>query len=542
MAIKHNIYIFITGILILFCSCTVNKIPFAKDNYSYDTKLFNTNLEISSTFFGDMKLQNFDSKNIKYIKQLIRHFPILKNKTLIAYLKTNVEPNYETLMFFDYKNATLDEGVIKNDLKKGVVLYKKNIKNKAVYLLLKSTTKMQSKNNATLIADGKTMIDKITFDNLDFDKTTYFDVFNGVKEIDNYLISRDKLKKTLQKSNDEKFNQFQFLTTINSFISNNKEYDSLISKRENKIKERNQSLIDSLLLKCDTVKSVLVKINDLIKDEKVVMLNESHWSPKHRILAFQLLDILKQNEFNYLAIEAIDTKKDSVLNLMKFPSKNTGYYTREPYFGHFLRKAKKLGFQIVAYDYSDNNENRELAQAINLKKIFDNNSKVKLFVYAGIDHILESNPTKKRMAEYFKEISGINPLTFSQDKLIANTKDDLAMFYSSDLKNIPKLNTSVDCFIINNIKPSLNEIYQNQIFRKFNIKIDNYKKHLGEDVLVKVYSLDEYNILKSNAIPILIFMNKINNNKIEFELPEGEFLIKVWSNKDELLYKKVVTY
>ncbi len=540
MAIKHNIYIFITGIL--FCSCTVNKIPFAKDNYSYGSKLFNTNLEISSTFFGDMKLQNFDSKNIKYIKQLIRHFPILKNKTLIAYLKTNVEPNYETLLFFDYKNATLDAGVIKNDLKKGIVLYKKNIKNKAVYLLLKSTTKMQSKNNATLIADGKTIIDKITFDNLDFDKTTYFDVFNGVKEIDNYLVSRDKLKKTLQKSNDEKFNQFQFLTTVNSFISNNKEYDSLIAKRENKIKERNQSLIDSLLIKCDTVKSVFVKINDLIKDEKVVMLNESHWSPKHRILAFQLLDILKQNEFNYLAIEAIDTKKDSVLNLMKFPSKNTGYYTREPYFGHLLRKAKKLGFQIVAYDYSDNNEDRELAQAINLKKILDNNSKAKLFVYAGIDHILESNPTKKRMAEYFKEISGINPLTFSQDKLIANTKDDLAMFHSSDLKNIPKLNTSVDYFIINNIKPSLKEIYQNQIFRKFNIKIDNYKKHLGEDVLVKVYSLDEYNILKSNAIPILIFMNKINDNKIEFELPKGEFLIKAWSNKDDLLYKNVITY
>jgi hypothetical protein len=37
-------------------------------------------------------------------------------------------------------------------------------------------------------------------------------------------------------------------------------------------------------------------------------------------------------------------------------------------------------------------------------------------------------------------------------------------------------------------------------------------------------------------------MNKVNDNKIEFELPKGEFLIKVWSNKDDLLYKKVITY
>ena len=45
------------------------------------------------------------------------------------------------------------------------------------------------------------------------------------------------------------------------------------------------------------------------------------------------------------------------------------------------------------------------------------------------------------------------------------------------------------------------------ICRKFNIKIDNYKKHLGEDVLVKVYSLDEYNILKSRATDQLIEAN-----------------------------------
>lgn len=533
----RNLILF--SLCLLNYSCAVNNIQVAENSYCYGTKIFNKNLEISNTSLGDLKFQNLNKKNLHYIHKLIQPILVLKNKTLISYSKTIVEPNYETFLFYDNKNTTSDEGLILNDVKNGLVIYKKNKKNKAVLLLLKSKRKMKSYDNSTIIADGKTIIDKTTFDNNEYDKITYFDVFNGIKELDNYLIARDKLKVTLQQSNDEKFNQFQFLTTINSFISNNKEFDSLIAIREKKIKERNQPFVDSLLKLSDINKSAIGSIIDLVKNEKVIMLNENHWYPKHRVLAFQLLDKLKDNGFNYLAVEAIEAQKDSILNIRLFPSKKTGYYTREPYFAHFLRKAKKLGFQIVAYDNMES-KNRELAQATNLKKIFDNDSKAKLFVYAGIDHILESNPTQKRMAEYFKEITRIDPITFNQDRLIADTKNDLVIFPSSILKNIPKLNTNVDYFIINNIKPSLNEIYQNETFRKFTLKIDNHKKYLNENVLVKIYALDEYNIYKSNSIPISIFEYKIMDNKIELEFPKGKYYIKVWSNNDDLLFKKVV--
>jgi hypothetical protein len=539
MEMRHIKEMFFFILCILNYSCTVNKISVAENTYYYDNKIFNKKLEISGTFLGDMKFQNLSKKNLIYIHKVIQSNLILKNKTLISYSKTTVEPNYETILFYDDKNTSSTEGLIVNDSMNGFVIYKKNNKNKAVLLLLKSSPNKKAYNNSTIIADGKTIIGTVTFDNNELNNTTYNNVFNGVKELENYLIARDKLKITLQQSNDEKFNQFQFLITINSFISNNEEYDSLIAIREQKIQERNQPFVDSLLINYDTNKSTIDKIIELVKSKKVMMLNENHWYPKHRVLAFQLLDKLKDNGFNYVAVEALDAQKDSILNLNQFPSKKTGYYTREPYFAHFLRKAKKLGFQIVAYDDVAIN-NRELAQATNLKKLLDNDPKAKLFVYAGIDHILESNPAKKRMAEYFKEISGINPITFNQDKLIANTKMDLVIFPSSNLKNIPKLNTNVDYFIINNLKPSLNEILKNTNFKKYVLKIDNPKKYLNENVLIKIYAIDEYTSLRSNAIPISIFTQKIINNKIEFEFPNGKYYIKIWSNSDDLIFNKLI--
>ena len=433
------------------------------------------------------------------------------------------------------------DGLIKNDTLNNAVFYKKSNENKSVYLFLKS---INSKSNKTILADGNVILNSITLDNLELEKTTYFDVFNGVKDLDNYLIAIDKLQKApLQQNNEQRFNQFQFSATINSFITNNKVYDSLIKKNEKRNKDIYQPYIDSLLSKKNNYNknSGIDQIIDLIKEEKVVMLNENHWYPKHRILALQLLSKLKENGFKYLAIEAIFPKKDSILNNRGFPTLDTGYYTREPYFAHLIRMANKMNFQIIEYDNMEGIVDRELAQAMSIKKIIDNDKTAKVFVYAGIDHILESNSSKKRMAEYFKELSGVNPLTFNQTKVFANTINEITVLPSSSLNGFNNLKSNVDYYIINNITPSLEYIYPNQEFKKYNLKIRKFKKHQKESILIKIYYENEYKTVRSNAIPISIYNLKLLSNEINIDLPKGEYYIKILSDKNDNLFNDYIT-
>ena len=267
------------------------------------------------------------------------------------------------------------------------------------------------------------------------------------------------------------------------------------------------------------------------------MLNEMHWHPKHRILALKLLENLKENGFNYLAIEALDEKKDSLLNVNKFPIKSSGYYTREPYFAIFLREAIKLNYKIVGYDSFDT-ENREKTQAENIKSIIDKDPNAKVFVYTGIDHILEKDLKKKRMAEYFQNLTGINPLTIDQVELVSNSLNEITFIKSSLLKDIKKVNSNVDFFIVNNISPQLEKVYNKENLKQFNLKDIKLEKYKNQEILVSFYFKEEYLKYRSSSIPILYKILKFNNNK--FQLPIGLYQLVIKDNNNNLIISKQI--
>lgn len=543
MEIKNVLkYLFLILIFCALTSCTNLKMTIATNNYTYGTKIFNENLGISATYFGDMKFENDISKRFKHIKKIINDDSFLSDKTIITYSKTVSSPNYETLLLYTTKKDILRDGLIKNDTINNLAIYKKSNENKSLYLVLKS---INSKSNKTIIADGKTIFNSITLDNVELEKTTYFDIFNSVKDLENYLIAIDKIKNApLLQNNEQKFNQFQFLATLNSFISNNKTYDSLIKKNEKRSVEIYQPKIDSLLSNANTSynnsNNSLDQIIDIVKDEKVVMLNENHWYPKHRIFAMNLLIRLKEKGFNYLAIEAIYPNKDFIINSTGFPTQDSGYYIREPYFAHLIRIAKKLDFKIIEYDNMEGIVDREIAQATNLKKIIEKDKTAKIFVYAGIDHILESNSSKKRMAEYFKEFSGINPITFNQTKVLAKTKNEIVVFPSSFLNGFNNLKNNVDYYIINNISPTLAFTYPNDEFKNFNLKIKKLQNHNKENILIKIFNEVEYKKVKNNAIPILILSEITTSAQINLNLPKGKYFIKVLTDSDNKLFNDYI--
>jgi hypothetical protein len=179
------------------------------------------------------------------------------------------------------------------------------------------------------------------------------------------------------------------------------------------------------------------------EDKQVVMINEDHNTPKHRILTYNLLEDFYVAGFRYLAVEALENDS-SIINL-GFPQISSGYYTAEPNMGNLLKKAIRLGFKLIPYEstdrtrYNGKSESylqniREVNEAENIHKILIKDPSAKILVHAGHGHIWEKGGDIIFMAEYFKILSGINPLTINQS---INSMDEFKVKLDStiNLKN-----------------------------------------------------------------------------------------------------------
>lgn len=84
------------------------------------------------------------------------------------------------------------------------------------------------------------------------------------------------------------------------------------------------------------------------KSEKIIIINEAHNQPLHRVFTTTLLNELYALGFRYCAIEALS--EDSLLNIDKYPKWTTGYYSAEPQFGNLIREALSIGYKLIAYE------------------------------------------------------------------------------------------------------------------------------------------------------------------------------------------------
>ncbi|HEV7504442.1 MAG TPA: hypothetical protein VGS07_06000 [Thermoanaerobaculia bacterium] len=155
---------------------------------------------------------------------------------------------------------------------------------------------------------------------------------------------------------------------------------------------------------------------------QVVMINEAHHVPQHRAFTLQLLAALRRKGFTYFAAETLSP--DPGLAQRGYPTPETGAYIQEPLYGDLVRTALRLGYQVVPYEADSGFqpgggiELREREQARHLvERIFQKDPKAKVLVHAGYSHILKaaSSPGSKWMAAYFKESTGIDPLTVNQE-------------------------------------------------------------------------------------------------------------------------------
>ena len=286
------------------------------------------------------------------------------------------------------------------------------------------------------------------------DISSIMEVVNRYENSNKFYSALNEIIEYPSYDRQEEWLKLQMELTFSSFLGNNDYYEKFRNELESNFKP-NDTITN--IIKSESVNNfaAIEKIIDEAKNHQIIMINENHFFPNHRLLVSELLPKLKATGFSYLALETLDVKQDSLLNLKNaFPTLETGFYTSEQNYANLIREAKALGFQFVAYENRDNSKNREIEQAENLyNKTFNIDPSAKVVVLAGIDHILEK-PTprgKSWMATVFKEKYNIDPLTISQTHLIAYRKQfqcEYCLIDSKYFKN-DRLN-SVDFLLLNN--------------------------------------------------------------------------------------------
>lgn len=177
----------------------------------------------------------------------------------------------------------------------------------------------------------------------------------------------------------------------------------------------------------------LTEIVQAARGKRIVILNEAHDLPLHRAFAYQLAMALKNEGYEYLALEALSNNGENMSEESSAGNvflRDRGYYTAEPVFADFLRRAEEAGYKTFAYEQlpeqntSGSVEEREEAQALNLSNIIKSlPNGAKMMVYVGHSHVAKmplkrsSGGETRWMAARLWEKTGIEPLAIEQATL-----------------------------------------------------------------------------------------------------------------------------
>lgn len=185
-----------------------------------------------------------------------------------------------------------------------------------------------------------------------------------------------------------------------------------------------------------TAEDALQAIVAAARTRQIVILNEAHHVSINRAFAMRLARELRKLGFEYLACETFTPMATAGANAPlvtpvdnSYPSTRTGFYSRDPHFGQFLREAIGDRWKFVAYEFPTTDTSismveriraREEGQANNLvERIFRNDPKAKVFIYVGYAHAAKVGlpfdaGEELWMAARLKAKTGIDPLTIDQ--------------------------------------------------------------------------------------------------------------------------------
>ena len=162
------------------------------------------------------------------------------------------------------------------------------------------------------------------------------------------------------------------------------------------------------------------------KNAKVIIINEGHHLPLHRVFMEGLLQGLREEGFDILGMETFDDG-DSTIRSRAYPTMSSGWYSSEPCYGNMIRKALKLNYKLFGYETKGGGQ-REVKQAENIVQKLKENPNSKFIIYCGYDHLIKdtmpgADSWRHAMAGWLKLMTGIDALTINQVVLTETGKE-----------------------------------------------------------------------------------------------------------------------
>ena len=217
--------------------------------------------------------------------------------------------------------------------------------------------------------------------------------------------------------------RYQFASWYHSFIGNYYEAIKTKELQSHNVEPSNPSLEQKTLF-CNynaiDARSAILKE---ASKTRILIINEAHHMPLHRVYLSTLLGDLYRIGYRFLGMEGL-FDADSLLNQRMYPVLTSGFYVLEPSFGNLIRRA--IEQEITVFPYEQKNDSvqktisRELAQAMNIKEQIDRYPKAKFIIYCGYAHVAEDtlkNLMGLPMAGHLKRLTGIDPFTIDQTAL-----------------------------------------------------------------------------------------------------------------------------
>jgi hypothetical protein len=317
-----------------------------------------------------------------------------------------------------------------------------------------------------------------------------------------------------------------------------------------------------------------------LKNRRLIMLNEAHHLPICRLFAIHLLDSLKRNGFNYLAMETL--LSNNKINERGFPTFGEGFYQQEPMYAELIRQAVLLGFKIVYYDYNEDylpppdahrfyrNNRREEEGAKRIAKIFKKDAKAKVFVFVGYGHNLKDYYPAQRqrregqkwkfLAIQLKEKLGLDPLSINQSDMVERSirpyenplyrclwrtyaPEESVVLVKKDGKSWmkPDTETMLDAYVFH--PRTSQEIPYEWLgkvgFKKHVLDVNTFK---NEGYLTQVFYKNELELVGKKAIPALNLPMRGEANLELWLRPNTAYIVRIYAKDSRLLKEFEVNF
>ena len=329
--------------------------------------------------------------------------------------------------------------------------------------------------------------------------------------------------------NEHKFDKGIFAQAWDNYYSFVGAGDSI--KSRHLLNKLDKDLVNKFVL-ADPLKVIMPKA----RNASVVLINEAHHVPAHRAFAATLLDSLYAAGYTILSLEAL-FEDDSTLNSRKYPVSSSGFYTREPAFGNFIREAIAKGFTVVGHEHRQDQTKeisdplaqsnyRDSIQAVNLLATLKANPGAKVLGYVGYDHILEKERGGyKRLGTYLKE-AGVDALTIDQISSCDCVTGKSPAALTSDGVS-PAIAGSKNGYVdIQVVHPPVTLVdgrprwlTEDKSRKAFASPLPPYYRN--KKTLVQVYNKEEFDAVGDRAIPIDQLVTDGRQDKVKLFIPKG---------------------